>query len=462
MASVASRARCRAAAGRCSSRESLAAAAAHSVGCVQPSASARGQRVGRGVVPAAAPARRTRRTGCWAGRPRAGSCMRLHQLRSVSQCMRYDDDHRPLEQRRLQRGRAAGDQRHVAGGERRVRLAVERSCTWRRRARPARRSWLDARAAAPASPGTTKRRPGRAACSSAAAATRRRGAMYSISERAAARQQRDHRRRRRRRPSARARRARGRRRSGITFGERMADVGRRDAVLRAAARARTGTCTARGRRRARIFLMRSPRQAQIDGLTKCTVVMPARLAGLLSRPRLKSGASTPMKTSGRSRSRRSRSCVADAARSRGSAAAPRRSRAPRASRAATRRSKPCARHARAADAVGLQLRASARAGLRSSRPAEQVAGGFAGDHARARGAAGHAAQRDDAARGARRGSRASARRRRRLGHARCASAAMRLRASSSVRPSRYSSLCICLTRARCARRVKPRRAGPRR
>src|SRR5260364_247434 len=43
--------------------------------------------------------------------------------------------------------------------------------------------------------------------------------------------------------------------------------------------------------------MRAPRHAQIDGLMKCTVGMPARRRAH-SRPRLKSGASTPTKTEG--------------------------------------------------------------------------------------------------------------------------------------------------------------------
>ena len=49
-----------------------------------------------------------------------------------------------------------------------------------------------------------------------------------------------------------------------------------------------------------------PRQAQIDGLTKCTVLTPAAFS-LRSTPRLKSGASTPMKASGGSPSSRSTS-----------------------------------------------------------------------------------------------------------------------------------------------------------
>src|SRR5256885_540141 len=47
----------------------------------------------------------------------------------------------------------------------------------------------------------------------------------------------------------------------------------------------------------RIFSTRSARQAQIEGQTKCTVLMPAARRSA-SRPRLKSGASMPTKTAG--------------------------------------------------------------------------------------------------------------------------------------------------------------------
>jgi hypothetical protein len=54
------------------------------------------------------------------------------------------------------------------------------------------------------------------------------------------------------------------------------------------------------------FSTRLARQAQIDGQTKWTVFTPPERS-FSSSARLKSGASTPMKTSGRSRSSRSRS-----------------------------------------------------------------------------------------------------------------------------------------------------------
>ena len=47
----------------------------------------------------------------------------------------------------------------------------------------------------------------------------------------------------------------------------------------------------------RIFSMRSGRHAQIEGETKCTVGIPSRLKAV-SMPRLKSGASTPIKARG--------------------------------------------------------------------------------------------------------------------------------------------------------------------
>ena len=57
-------------------------------------------------------------------------------------------------------------------------------------------------------------------------------------------------------------------------GERVADVGRGDAVLGVDRRLERERCTAPGRRRCLIFSTRLPRQAQIDGLTKCTVLTP--------------------------------------------------------------------------------------------------------------------------------------------------------------------------------------------
>ena len=54
--------------------------------------------------------RRSRRTGCSAGRPTAAGAVRLHQ-RVGEPVHAVDDHHRPLEQRRLERRRAAGDQR---------------------------------------------------------------------------------------------------------------------------------------------------------------------------------------------------------------------------------------------------------------------------------------------------------------------------------------------------------------
>ena len=53
-----------------------------------------------------------------------------------------------------------------------------------------------------------------------------------------------------------------------------------------------------------IFLIRLRRHAQIEGLMKCAVGMPASLRAI-SKSRLKSGASTPTNTPGRS----SRSCA---------------------------------------------------------------------------------------------------------------------------------------------------------
>mmetsp|Transcript_5757 Transcript_5757/g.14039 ORF Transcript_5757/g.14039 Transcript_5757/m.14039 type:complete len:220 (-) Transcript_5757:1605-2264(-) len=57
-----------------------------------------------------------------------------------------------------------------------------------------------------------------------------------------------------------------------------------------------------------ILTTRSGRQAQIDGQTKCTVLMPPSRS-LCSRPKLKSGASTPMNTSGRRASSRLPNCL---------------------------------------------------------------------------------------------------------------------------------------------------------
>ena len=55
-----------------------------------------------------------------------------------------------------------------------------------------------------------------------------------------------------------------------------------------------------------IFSIRLPRQAQIDGLTKWIVLIPAAFS-FSSTSRLKSGASMPTNASGLSASRRSRS-----------------------------------------------------------------------------------------------------------------------------------------------------------
>ena len=86
-----------------------------------------------------------------------------------------DDDHRPLEERRLERRRAAGDEGDVAGGERLVGLAVEERDRARRaraacaapRRRRAARGRRERRSAGPAGPGSSRprRRTGAARCS---------------------------------------------------------------------------------------------------------------------------------------------------------------------------------------------------------------------------------------------------------------------------------------------------------
>ena len=101
-----------------------------------------------------------------------------------------------------------------------------------------------------------------------------------------------------------------------------------------------------------------------------------------SRSRLKSGASTPMKTSGRSRAAAARAACG-CRRSRGSGAAPRHSRAPRACPAATRRRSRCAAIRGPPMPDGLQL-GPARLQAVEQQARQQVAGGLAGDHREAR------------------------------------------------------------------------------
>ena len=126
-------------------------------------------------------------------------------------------------------------------------------------------------------------------------------------------------------------------------------------------------------------LTRPPRQAQIDGQTKWIGARCRCACSRASRSRLKSGASTPMKTSGRCCSRRSASCVADAADLAVSGAAPRRSRARPACACGHQASKPCCA------ICGPPMPTARRPGQRSRRPpsssaGEQVARGFAGHH----------------------------------------------------------------------------------
>ena len=107
--------------------------------------------------------------------------------------------------------------------------------------------------------------------------------------------------------------------------------------------------------------------------------------------------------------------------------------------------------------------AAASAGQRACRPSQQQARP-AGRRtprprpSRTRGVASIGSA-GDAARRRRRGSRSSGRRRRPPRASAAASAAMAARASSSVRPSRYSSLCICLTAAMRSA-LKSRRRRP--
>ena len=209
---------------RCSSVK-RAASRARAGGVVEPAPARRRPAPRAGRRPAAARARRTRGTGCWAGRPRAGSCMRFISCQ-LSAVHAVADDHRPLEQRRLQRGRAAGDQRHVAGRQRR-RASGRRAAAAARRAHAARAAARApraapappaARSAAPAAAGAAARRPAgtaarcgcdlaRAGCPAAARPPHRRRARPSAGAAGGARQlQRDH------------------------VGQRMADIGGGDAV----------------------------------------------------------------------------------------------------------------------------------------------------------------------------------------------------------------------------------------
>ena len=174
--------------------------------------------------------------------------------------------------------------------------------------------------------------------------------------------------------------------------------------------------------------------------------MPAAFSRA-SRPRLKSGASTPMKASGGSRQQALGQLRRGCRRSRGSGAAPRHSRAPRACRAATRPRSP-ARPCCGPPMPSAPQRRPARAQAAEQQAGQQVARGLAGHHREARGLVGHrrasVSGRCRASR--RRGSRASARRRRPPRASLRPSAAIAARASSSVRPSRYSSAVHLLDR----------------
>jgi hypothetical protein len=211
----------------------------------------------------------------------------------------------------------------------------------------------------------------------------------------------------------------------------------------------------------RIFSTRSARQAQMEGQTKCTVLMPC-LRRSASRSRLKSGASTPMNTSGRLRSSRSRSWLR-MPQSRGSGATPPHSRArpalrwppgleTRAGHLRGRRCRPPQR--RPAPPAGRRAAARPAGRPRFRRPPWPDARG------RRSSASGPAGSADDAA--LRRAARKDTIICRTSSPPRdgCQPAPHAARACSSVRFSRYSALCMALT-PRCARREKPRRRRPR-
>ena len=359
-------------------RRSARAAARHAPGSSSQAQGGGGERVGRGVVLQQLGHHEVAQQDVRQADPGLVAACASSSARSARASV--GDHHRPLEQRRLERGGAAGDQRHVAGGQRLVRAAVEQRD--RRVGRVRRRSGSISVAQARRPPAA--RSAGRAAAVLQLARRRRAGAARCTGSRSA------------RLPGSSAttrvavaeaeRGARWPRAAAPAGSRRPADGRRRSAAMPALGSrspARTGTGTARGRPRARIFsiALAAPgpdrRADEVDGLdARC-------LAACASRPRLKSGASTPMKASGRSRSRRSRQLRRGCRRSRGSAAAPRRSRAPPACRAATRRRSP------ARPSAGRRCRSACSAGQRALQAAEQQAGqqvarGFARHHREAR------------------------------------------------------------------------------
>ena len=239
-------------------------------------------------------------------------------------------------------------------------------------------------------------------------------------------------------------------------GQRMADVGGRHAVRAQQLGLERETGTAHGRSCAAILLHppAAPgpdrRADEVDRLDAGR--LQPRLEAEVEVGRVDADEGRP----GARRSRRSasrRGCR----RSRGSGAAPRHSRAPPACRSATRLRSPVRAICGPPMPAARQSR-PARLQAPQQQAGEQVARGFAGDH-RQRASAVH--RFSARCRGsARRGSRAACTSTSPppASWPRSAAIAARL-ACSSVSPSRYSSRCICLTRAMRSRE-KPRRRRP--